>query len=98
MKGASGKQSHFTAFLVAPGLRILPGFAAICRWRLLICFVFNRGMRFPKPKVACSTHAGATTFPQIRPKQGLQILAISKEAVTDTLFPRASILPQAAKP
>src|ERR1700687_3762272 len=53
--------SHFATFPVAPGLRILQRFAAICRGHLLICFVFNRGVRFPKPKVACSTHAGATT-------------------------------------
>src|SRR5713101_8175362 len=49
--------SPFTACPVARGLRILLYFAAICRVSLLICFVFNRGVRFPKPKVACSTHA-----------------------------------------
>ena len=50
----------FVVSFVARRLRILQGFAGICRWILLICFVFNRGVRFPKPKVACSTHAGAT--------------------------------------
>jgi hypothetical protein len=36
------------SLFVAPGLRILQRFAAICRGHLLICFVFNRGFRFPK--------------------------------------------------
>jgi hypothetical protein len=81
MKGAPGKQSRFTNFLVASGLRILQRFAAICRGSLLIYFVFNRGLRFPKPKVACSTHAGTTIKPTVavstRKKKVILVIAVA---------------------